>query len=201
MVQIIDRQQGEKIVKRDDPVSRAAVIELVKELDGGRESSSIDEILEQVKTLPSAIANPIPAPACESLQAQRFLHRAKDTRSGMTVEGFYCNMAETTYAFEDDYRKFPVSIHHYMVVEEMTDWGLPNKLRLYPIDPDTLQMFSGLYDKKQHPIWEYDHVISAGRTAIVRFGYFGKEGLSGWFLEYEDGSLELMTEPAGLEVV
>lgn len=110
-------------------------------------------------------------------------------------------MAETTYAFEDDYKKFPVQIHHYMVVEEMTDWGLSNKLSLYPVDPNTLQMFSGMYDKKQHPIWEYDHVISAGRTAEVRFGCVGKEGLSGWFLKYEDGSLELMQESAGLEVV
>lgn len=189
-------------MKNDDFVSRAAVIELVKNLgNSGKEFDSIEEVLEQIESLPSAIANQIPAPACKSLQDQRFLHRAKDTRSGMTVEGFYCNMAETTYAFEDDYREFPVPIHHYMIVEEMTDWGLPNKLRLYPIDPDTLQMFSGMYDKKRHPIWENDHVISAGRTAEVRFGCVGKEGLSGWFLKYEDGSLELMQESAELEVV
>lgn len=189
-------------MKKDDFVSHAPVIELVKQLgNDGKKYGSIEALLGQVENLPSATANPIPIPTCESLQEQRFLHRAKDTRSGMTVEGFYCNMAETTYAFEDDYKKFPVQIHHYMVVEEMTDCGLPNKLRLYPIDPDTLQMFSGLYDKKQHPIWEYDHVISAGRTAEVRFGCVGKEGLSGWFLKYEDGSLELMQESAGLEVV
>ena len=83
MVWTLSSQQ-EGSVKKDDFVSRAAVIGLVKKLrEVGNGSDSIEKLLEQVESLLSATANPIPT--CESLQEQRFLHRAKDTRSGMIV--------------------------------------------------------------------------------------------------------------------
>ena len=85
MVWTLSSQQ-EGSVKKDDFVIRAAVIGLVKKLrEVGNGSDSIEKLLEQVESLLSATANPIPIPTCESLQEQRFLHREKDTRSGMIV--------------------------------------------------------------------------------------------------------------------
>lgn len=37
----------------------------------------------------------------------------------------------TTDAFAEDYEKKPVETKHYIVADEMTDWGLPNKLVCY----------------------------------------------------------------------
>ena len=45
-------------MKKDEFVSRAAVIELVKNLgNSGKEFDSNEEVLEQIESLPSAIAN------------------------------------------------------------------------------------------------------------------------------------------------
>ena len=46
-------------MKKDDFVSRAALIELVKQLgNDGKKYGSIEALLGQVENLPSAIANP-----------------------------------------------------------------------------------------------------------------------------------------------
>lgn len=72
------------------------------------------------------------------------------------VEGYYLSKKETTYCFAEDYEKFPVKTLHYIAVDSMTDWGLPNEFRCYEIDPDTLCQYTGLTDKKENKIWEND---------------------------------------------
>lgn len=66
------------------------------------------------------------------------LFKAKIKDSNLEVVGAYYAYPTTTYCFEKDYLK-PVSMRHVIIHDEMTDWGLPNQLRAYEIDPDTLE--------------------------------------------------------------
>jgi hypothetical protein len=75
------------------------------------------------------------------------LFQAKLKDTNYWVEGFYCSMRETTYCCEEDYKRHPVPLHHLITVDEMTDWGMPNRLRLYEINPETLCQYTGLCDK------------------------------------------------------
>ena len=73
------------------------------------------------------------------------------------VEGYYLSRKETTYCFTEDYERNPVKTLHYIAVDSMTDWGLPNEFRCYEIDPDTLCEFTGmLVGKSKKKIWEHD---------------------------------------------
>lgn len=72
------------------------------------------------------------------------------------VEGYYCKIDETTYCVEEDYKRFPVPTHHYILQETMTDWGLPNRFLQFEIDPTTLCQYTGLTDKNDKKIWEND---------------------------------------------
>lgn len=75
------------------------------------------------------------------------------------VEGYYCKIDETTYCVEEDYKRFPVPTHHYILQETMTDWGLPNRFLQFEIDPDTICQYTGLTDKNDQKIWENDIVV------------------------------------------
>ena len=85
-------------------------------------------------------------------------HIAKLKTKDRWIDGFYCNRKETTYCFTEDYEKYPVQTLHYIIRDEMTDWGLPNELRAYEIDPDTLCRYTGMTDKKGKLIYEHDIV-------------------------------------------
>ena len=74
------------------------------------------------------------------------------------LEGYYLKKQDTTYCFKEDYEKFPVETRHYIAVEQMTDWGLPNEFRLLEIDPDTLCEFIGWNDNHKTKIFENDIV-------------------------------------------
>lgn len=53
-------------------------------------------------------------------------------------QGFYFAMPRTTYCFSEDYKRFPVKICHFILFDEMTDWGLLNRPKSATIDPSTL---------------------------------------------------------------
>lgn len=79
------------------------------------------------------------------------------------IEGFYANQRATTYCFTEDYEKFPVKTTHYIICDEMTDWGLPNQFRFYEVDEKTicrnteLKAYWEINDtSKTCEIWEHD---------------------------------------------
>lgn len=99
------------------------------------------------------------------------LESAKDEiKRGKTwIHGYYCQMQETTYAFEEDYKRFPVKTFHMIAQDSMTDWGLPNKLRLYEVDPETVDMYTGKTDMNARRIFEGDilKIPSTGEIVSV----------------------------------
>ena len=67
---------------------------------------------------------------------ERFLTKAKHIKTDEWVEGYYCRISETTYCTIGDVP--PVPVHHYILHETMTDWGLPNRFLQYEVNPTTI---------------------------------------------------------------
>lgn len=92
----------------------------------------------------------------------RYLCKAKDKDDGRWYEGYYLLLHDTTYCCmpsdnaEDTKRFEEKNAHHYIVFEQMTDWGLPNRHLRAEILPDTLCQCTGMPDKNRKMIWEND---------------------------------------------
>lgn len=120
---------------------------------------------------------------------REILFKAKLKGRNQWIEGFYCSMRETTYCFAEDYERHPVPLHHLIAVDEMTDWGLPNQLRLYEIDPETLCEYTGLIDKNGNKIFENDYVRCGDTVGTVQYGEMGDgccNGVYGWYFGFGD---------------
>lgn len=103
---------------------------------------------------------------------REILFKAKRKDNGEWVEGYYCKINETTYCVEEDYKRFPVPTHHYILAETMTDWGLPNRFLQYEIDPDAICQYTGGRDKYHTKIWENDICKVNTQNIDEEDGYF-----------------------------
>lgn len=99
------------------------------------------------------------------------LFKAKLLKHDKWIEGFYVQIEETVYCIAEDYESNPVPIHHMICKTQMTDWGLPNRLGLYEIDPKTLCQFTGI-KKSNKKVWENDIICHKGVYAPIRYGEY-----------------------------
>ena len=83
---------------------------------------------------------------------------ADETDKSHWYTGYYWRTQDTTYCIVSDYEKDPNNTHHYIVFDEMTDWGLPNRKLRADINPDTLCEYTGRLDHNKNRIWEHDIV-------------------------------------------
>lgn len=91
----------------------------------------------------------------------------EETKNRWFYGSYYCT-CDTTFCFagecEDNH-----NIHHYILYDQMTDWGLPNRKFQADIEFSTLGQYTNKNDKKGHPIYEDDVVQIPYRTREDKF--------------------------------
>lgn len=91
----------------------------------------------------------------------KFLFRGKATDTGIWYEGYYMALSHTTYCFKGDYEKHPENTKHYIVFDQMTDWGLPNRHLQVEVDPATIGLYTGYADKNETKLFPGDILVGA----------------------------------------
>lgn len=56
--------------------------------------------------------------------------------------GSYYRTDDTTYCFKEDYDRHPDNTKHYILFDEIMDWGLPNRKLRADINIDTLGQYT-----------------------------------------------------------
>lgn len=121
---------------------------------------------------------------------REILFRGKSVNDGCWYHGSYLRMDKTTYCFTEDYDGVN-NTEHFIVVDQMTDWGLPNNHKIIEVDPETVGEFTGLLDKDNNRIFEGD-VLIFGDTRIVvywdgeRFSWMAKKAVEYPYRKFPD---------------
>lgn len=91
---------------------------------------------------------------------RKILFRGKDKDEKQWYEGGYVKLSDTTYCFAEDYERAKVEgrdpVHHYIIFEQMTDWGLPNRHLRAEVIPETVCECTGIIDVTKKYIFEQD---------------------------------------------
>lgn len=90
---------------------------------------------------------------------REILFRAKDKNDGNWYEGYYLQLHDTTYCCMPSDNVDEENEHHYIVFEQMTDWGLPNKHLRADVDPETVCQYTGFNDIRGNKVFEHSIVF------------------------------------------
>lgn len=94
--------------------------------------------------------------------------------SGMWVTGYYWEPRDTTFCFKQDYDMHPNNTKHFILFDEMTDWGLPNRHMQADVLPETVGQFTGRCDIKNHRVFEHDVIKHhfGNEVGVIRYGSY-----------------------------
>lgn len=91
---------------------------------------------------------------------REILFRGQRKSDNKWVEGYYVHFHKTSYCcIEDADKNFDNDIHR-ILLEETTDWGLPNRYVGIDIRPETLGQYIGKEDKNKRKIFDGDILVS-----------------------------------------